>query len=101
LTDVSRILTRLMKESVGSCGTCAVCCLLLRERAEAKRRGELELMRNEQRDGGETKRDKGGHEISVGEPRLPRGDGLVDTAAYACCRASEKRNSTTWNYSVS
>ena len=30
---------------------------LLRERAEAKRRGELELMRNEQDDGGPTETD--------------------------------------------
>jgi hypothetical protein len=34
-----------------------VCCVLLRERAEAKRRGELELMRNEQDDGSQRERD--------------------------------------------
>jgi hypothetical protein len=45
------------KRSVGSCSTCAVRCVLLRERAEAKRRGELELMRNEQDDGGQTEID--------------------------------------------
>jgi hypothetical protein len=57
LTDGDRDPQETMKESVGSCGICAVRCLLLLERAEAKRRGELELMRNEQHDGGETERD--------------------------------------------
>jgi hypothetical protein len=45
------------ERSVGSGGTCAVRCLLLRERAEAKRRGELEPMRNEHGDGGQTHRE--------------------------------------------
>ena len=45
------------ERSIRSCRACAVRCLLLRERAEAKRRGELELMRNEQDDGGQTERE--------------------------------------------
>ena len=46
------------ERSAGSRSACAVrCVLLLLERAEAKRRGELELMRNEQDDGGQTEID--------------------------------------------
>ena len=61
LTDGDRDLhetdERCDERSVVSCSTCAVRCVLLRERAEAKRRGELELMRNEQDDGGQTEID--------------------------------------------
>ena len=54
---------------VGSYSARAVRCLLLRERAEAKRRGELELMRNEQRDGGERERLRWTQDFV---PRLPQ-----------------------------
>jgi hypothetical protein len=68
LTDGDRDPHETDERSVGSCSTCAVRCVLLRERAEAKRRGELELMRNELDDGGQTERDWGGHEASTGGP---------------------------------
>ena len=75
-------------------------CVLLRERAEAKRRGELELMRNEQDDGVKQRLievDTRGRQADHGCRSL-RDSGHC--AAFARYRTTEKLNSTTWNYSV-
>ncbi len=64
---------RYNERPVGSCSACAVRCLLLRERAEAKRRGELELMRNEQDDGGPTERG----EVDMRLRRMPQSEALL------------------------
>jgi len=64
-------------------------CLLLRERAEAKRRGELEQMRNEQNNDGHGD-GQSGLEIRI-EVRGSRQEmgGTVDTVAVLLSRATE------------